>query len=84
MTTDDLPPEVMSGRDRLALGNVASLPYREAIELLTHQATRAYLEALLGNASGNVSKAAEKAGLARESLHRLLRKHGVDPDIHRS
>ena len=80
----DLPAELTSGRDRIPLGNVASLPYREAIELLTHQAARAYLTALLETVGGNVSRAAEKAGLARESLHRLLRKHGVDPDMHRS
>ena len=80
----DLPTELTSGRDRLPLGDVASLPYREAVELLTHQATRAYLEAVLEAAGGNVSKAAERAGLARESLHRLLRKHGVDADLHRS
>jgi DNA-binding NtrC family response regulator len=84
VTLEDLPPELTSGRDRIPLGDVASLPYREAIELLTHQATRAYLAALLETVGGNVSKAAEKAGLARESLHRLLRKHGVDADLHRS
>ncbi len=84
VAVDDLPAEVTSGRDRIALGNVASLPYREAIDLITHQATKAYFEALLENVGGNVSRAAEKAGLARESLHRLLRKHGVDPDVHRS
>lgn len=84
VTVEDLPTEVTSGRDRLSLGNVATLPYREAIELLSHQATRAYLETLLESVAGNVSRAAEKAGLARESLHRLLRKHGVDPDVHRS
>lgn len=84
IAVDDLPAELLTGRDRLALGNVASLSYREAIELLTHQATRAYLEALLDNVAGNVSKAAEKAGLARESLHRLLRRHGIDADVHRA
>lgn len=84
VTLEDLPAELTSGRDRIPLGNVANLPYREAIELLTHQATRAYLTALLEAVGGNVSRAAEKAGLARESLHRLLRKHGVDADAHRS
>ncbi len=84
ITVADLPAEVLSGKDRLPIGNVAHLPYREAIELLTHQATRAYLEALLEAVGGNVSRAAEKAGLARESLHRLLRKHGVDADVHRA
>ena len=85
VTVADLPGEVTSGSDRLPLaGNIGSLPYREAMELLTHQATRAYLEALLETEGGNVSRAAERAGLARESLHRLLRKHGVDADVHRS
>ena len=84
LTLDDLPSEVTSGTGcrSHALGSLAALLYREAT--LAHQATRVYLEALLESVTANVSKAAEKAGLARESLHRLPRKHGVDPDVHRS
>ena len=83
VTEGDLPHEVTTGPFSNAASSIAHLPYREAIELLTHQATRAYLEGLLDLADGNVSRAADKAGLARESLHRLLRKHGVDPELHR-
>jgi len=54
------------------------LPYRQALEAAASRASRAYLEAVLRETHGNVSQAAEKAGLARESLHRLLRRHGLD------
>ena len=79
--TRDLPGEVAQGLGNvIPEGGLSRLGYREATELLHDRGTREYLVALLGNTGGNVSKAAEQAGLARESLHRLLRKHHVDPD----
>ena len=39
--------------------------------------SREYLVALMREFKGNVSKAAERAHVERETLHRLLRKHGV-------
>ena len=59
------------------------LPYREAMERVQHEASSLYLEAVLALHQGNVSKAAEAAGMARESLHRLLRRHAIDPARHR-
>ena len=41
------------------------------------RASREYLVALLAEFGGNVTRAAERAGLERESLHRLLRRHGI-------
>ena len=84
----DLPTEVTDdpargGAPPESAASLARLSYREATALLTDRATRAYLQALLASTAGNVSRAAEQAGLARESLHRLLKKHGVDPDTYR-
>ncbi len=80
----DLPVEVTQGLGNvLPDGGLARLGYREATELLHDRATREYLIALLGSTRGNVSRAAEQAGLARESLHRLLRRHRVDSDAFR-
>jgi DNA-binding NtrC family response regulator len=77
----DLPAEVRGGQDgALPAGQLARMPYREAIELARDRATRDYLVALLGELDGNVTKAAERAGMARESLHRLLKRHGVRSD----
>jgi DNA-binding NtrC family response regulator len=41
---------------------------------------RHYLERLLREAGGNVSRAARTAGLSRPSLHRKLNELGLDPD----
>ncbi len=82
VTRDDLPPEVSEAAAPAALPGdaLAELPYREAVELIRDRATTDYLRALMRRAGGNVSRAAEQAGLARESLHRLLKKHGVEAD----
>ena len=80
----DLPPEVagatpapLAGIDPAAL---AKLPYREAVAEARDRTSRDYLVALLAEFGGNVTRAAERAGLERESLHRLLRKHGIRSD----
>ena len=52
-------------------------PYREAIDEARDRSSREYLVALLTELSGNVTRAAERAGMERESLHRLLKKHGL-------
>ena len=55
----------------------ARLPYREALEQAREAASRSYLTALLREFKGNVTRAAERAGLERESLHRLLKRYGL-------
>lgn len=81
----DLPADLIEpqGRASTAVDGLVRLPYQEAISLLHDRATREYLASLMRSTGGNVSKAAEQAELARESLHRLLRRHGVDPDDYR-
>jgi DNA-binding NtrC family response regulator len=59
---------------------LARLPYREAVAEARDRTSRDYLVALLAEFGGNVTRAAERAGLERESLHRLLRKHGIKSD----
>jgi transcriptional regulator of acetoin/glycerol metabolism len=44
------------------------------------RATRDYLIALMKDVQGNVTQAAERAGVERESMHRLLRRHGIRSD----
>jgi len=62
---------------------VAAVSYREALAAARDRGSREYLRALLGAFRGNVSRAAERAGLERESLHRLLRRHGIDAGVFR-
>ena len=52
-----------------------ALPYKELRERVLNQIERAYVQALLARHTGNVSAAADAAGLNRTYLHRLIRRH---------
>jgi two-component system response regulator HydG len=62
------------------LSTLAVLPYREAMDRASGQAQTLYLTEVLRRCGGNVTKAAQHAGIERESFHRLLRKCGVQAD----
>lgn len=66
-----------SGTTGVSKEDLATLSYREALASARDRGSREYLAALLKAFGGNVSRAAERAGLERESLHRLLRRHGI-------
>jgi two-component system, NtrC family, response regulator AtoC len=51
----------------------------EALEV----AERDYLVALLRENAGNVAHSAKQAGVSRQGLHKLLKKHGVDAAAYR-
>ena len=53
------------------------LRYREMIALTRDRTTHDYLITLLRAADGNVTQAAERAGLERESVHRLMKRYGI-------
>jgi two-component system response regulator HydG len=77
----DLPPDVKGTQEgSIPAEQLAKMPYREAVDLARDRVTRDYLVALLRELEGNVTKAAERAGMARESLHRLLKRYGVRSD----
>jgi DNA-binding NtrC family response regulator len=78
-------------RERVRLGDagaageqLAKYSYREALTEAQDRGSREYLVALLRACAGNVSRAAERAGLERESLHRLLRRYGIQANAFRS
>lgn len=75
--SDASPAMVAAGRD------LAGLSYREALAVARDRGSREYLTALLTAFGGNVSQAAAKAGLERESLHRLLRRHAIRAEAFR-
>jgi len=77
----DLPPDVKGTQEGAIPPEVLSgLPYRDALELARERVSRDYLTTILREADGIVTRAAEKAGMERESLHRLLRRYGIRPD----
>lgn len=61
----------------------SDLTYREAIAAGRGRATRDYVIAILRDVKGNVTQAAEKAGIERESFHRLMKRHGVKAEDYR-
>ena len=76
--TRDLPADVRGSQAGSLPGEVlATMPYREAVDLARDRISRDYLTALLREHEGNVTQAAQRAGMERESLHRLLRRYGV-------
>jgi two-component system response regulator AtoC len=77
----DLPAELAAPAPQLSPGQaLAAMPYREVVERAQDRVSREYLVALLTEFHGNVTRAAARAGLERESLHRLLKKHGLRSD----
>ena len=73
-----LPEEVSAVlRPRATRGTEAQLSYREVVDLARDRASREYLIALMQELGGNVTEAARRAGVERESLHRLLKRYGV-------
>jgi two-component system response regulator AtoC len=82
LVPEDLPADLADGAGGAAPapGALAALPYKDAVEGARDRASRDYLVALMTEFGGNVTRAAERAGMERESLHRLLRKHGLRSD----
>jgi DNA-binding NtrC family response regulator len=77
----DLPPEVAGGQEGLPpAGELARMPFKDAVDLARDRVSREYLVALLRELEGNVTQAAARAGMKRESLHRLCKQLGVKPD----
>jgi len=65
-----------------------SVSYRDALALARERTSQQYIAALLRLCDGNVTRAADLAGLERESLHRLMRRYNIrsedfKPPLHR-
>jgi len=87
ITTEDLAFERMLAgeRSRGAAAAVAAVdgplePFKEAKRTLIDEFEKAYLARLLARAGTNVSRAASLAGIERQSLRDLLKRHGLRGD----
>jgi two-component system response regulator HydG len=71
----DLPPSLqpsaLAHQKRIA--SVTSASRYEALDDAEH----GYLTSLLRKHRGNVSQAAQQAGMSRQGMHKLLKKHGI-------
>jgi len=75
----DLPPTLLDGGPDAR--DVAGI--RSGREGVLRGAEREYLQHLLRDNQGNVARSAQQAGLSRQGLHKLLKKHGVEPAEYR-
>jgi DNA-binding NtrC family response regulator len=64
-------------------GPDVSLGFHRAVEEARDRASREYLQRLMRVFQGNVTHAAARASMTRESLHRVLKKYGVAAEPHR-
>jgi DNA-binding NtrC family response regulator len=71
------PPPPTAGGASPVGRDLSDLPFKEAKERLVDVFEREYVTRLLERHGGNVSRAAAEAGLDRNYLARLAKKHGV-------
>ena len=83
LQVDALPPEVQRARVVTSPVDLAALPYREILAQSRDRGSKEYFMALLKAVGGNVTQAAERAGIHRESLHRLLKRYGLRAEDYR-
>ena len=65
-------------RRRMDPEDAPDLPFKEAKEQLVVSFERAYVERLMSRHGGNISAAARHAGIDRNYLYRLLKKHDLE------
>jgi len=79
----DLALTKKKGADPQSRDALLTLSWSEFTARFERKLARRYFGALLEDTHGNVAEAATRAGIARESLHRLLRRHRIDPAAYR-
>jgi DNA-binding NtrC family response regulator len=57
--------------------DITQLPFKAAKDRMAHIFHRLYIQSLLARNSGNISRAAEVAGIQRQYLHRLMKETGI-------
>jgi len=56
---------------------LSGLPYRDAKDMVLRSFNKRYIASLLMQTEGNVTLAAQKAGMERQSLQYLMKRHGI-------
>ncbi len=54
--------------------------FREAKDKMIHMFHKRYIASLLSESGGNISRAAELAGIQRQYLHRLMKESGIEAE----
>jgi DNA-binding NtrC family response regulator len=71
------PPVPKSGEQRPLAEDAPDLPFKQAKEQIVVAFEHAYVRRLMDRHGGNISAAARDAGIDRNYLYRLLKKHGL-------
>ncbi len=74
---DDLEPSEPIKGSLLTESQVFDMPYSMAKDRVLHEFTTDYLRRLLQKTGGNVTRAAQLAGMHRQALQQLRRRHGL-------
>jgi DNA-binding NtrC family response regulator len=59
-------------------GGLSALTYKDAKREINETFQRQYVENLIDDCKGNISKAAEKSGLSRQALYKLIDKYKIE------
>ncbi len=78
LTVADLQLEGAEETQAEAAEEPSHLPFREAKERAIRHFHRRYIRRLLEDHGGNISRAAESAGIQRQYLHRLIKEAEID------
>jgi DNA-binding NtrC family response regulator len=82
IAVEDLPAEVRDVTEDGPLPSelLVQMTYKDVVNLARDRVSRDYLTALMREFGGNVTRAAERASVERETLHRLLKRYGIRSD----
>jgi DNA-binding NtrC family response regulator len=68
------PPALTAGLSP----EIFELSFKDAKDRMIQAFHLQYIKAILGRSGGNISKAAEAAGIQRQYLHRLMKESGIE------
>lgn len=78
---DDLPRQLCENEaDPMPATELSEISRDEALD----HADREYLAVLLKKHGGVIASAARQAGLSRQGMNKLLKRHGIDVDVYRT
>ena len=79
--SDILPQEPVAHTSPFVDRNIYTLPFKEAKKIITKTFHSKYINWILKQNKGNISKAAEQAELQRQYLHRLIKEEDINTEI---
>jgi len=79
--SDILPQEPVAHTSPLFDHKIYTLPFKEAKEIIVKAFHTKYINWILQQNNGNISKAAQQAELQRQYLHRLIKEENINTEI---